>query len=136
MNNNYYLNISEFTSTTFGNAASGSISGYSGGGLGKVQYSQESDDTSWSSGGSLIPTSGNGGWATEASTGFSARPESNSLKRCLNFIYNKVGNYNSTTEGNTFKHYLCIGIKNSIDRKIKKPDLYIYDNSARVKKLD
>ena len=135
MNSHYYLNIGEYTSTTFGSAAGGNITGYSGSGLGKVPYTSSSDDTNWSSGGSLIPTSGNGGWGTASSTDYTSRPSSSNLKRTMNFIYNKVGNYNSTSNGNIFKHYLCIGIKNSINRKVKKPDLYIYAGATTVKKL-
>ena len=133
MNNHYYLNIGERTSTTFGSAAGGSILGYSGSGLGKIQYINNDDDIKWKSGGSLIATSGNGGWGLTNNNNYTSRPSN--LKRTLNFIYNKIGNYDSATHGNIYKHYLCIGIKNSINRKVKKPDLYIYSGSSTVKKL-
>ena len=141
MNSHYYLDIGKYTSTTFGSAAGGSIAGYNGSGLGKVEYIGSNDvekqqrDNDWSSGGSLIANSGNGGWGTASDAQYTSRPSTTNLKRTINFIYNKVGNYNSNTNGQTFKHYLCIGIKNSINRKVKKPDLYIYAGASTVKKL-
>jgi len=136
MNSHYYLNVGKSTSTTFGSAASGGITGYSGSGLGKVPYENSADDTTWSSGGTMIATSGNGGWSETAAAGYASRPANLNIKRTLNFIYNKIGNYNSGTHGTIFKHYLCIGIKNSINKKVKKPDLYIYAGDNLVKKLD
>jgi hypothetical protein len=136
MNSHYYLNVGKSTSTTFGNAAGARIVGYSGSGLGKVAYITSDNDNTWRSGGTMIATSGNGGWSETAAAGYTARPTNSNMKRTLNFIYNKIGNYNSNTDNTIFKHYLCIGIKNSINRKVKKPDLYIYGGDNLVKKLD
>ena len=137
MNSHYYLNIGKYTSTTFGNAAGGIISGFNGtsNGLGKIQYNN--NDNTWNSGGSLIATSNtiNGGWGTTSDSQYTSRPTNSNMKRTLNFIYNKNGNYNSSSAGNSFKHYLCIGIKNSLERKVKKPDLYIYAGPTSVTKL-
>ena len=75
------------------------------------------------------------GWGTTSDSQYTSRPTNSNMKRTLNFIYNKNGNYNSSSAGNSFKHYLCIGIKNSLERKVKKPDLYIYAGPTSVTKL-
>ena len=126
MNGYYYLNIGKDTDTTFGEAASGSIEGYvNSTGLGKSRGT----DSEWKNGGTLIATSGNGGWAA-------GRPTSSNLKRTLNFIFNKL-TYNSGNTGPNIEksHYLAIGIKNNVNRRFKKPKLYIYTGDNGVIEL-
>lgn len=135
----YYLNIGEHTSTTEGDAFIQGILEYKGTGLGKIQYnSSGTNNTAWKADGSLIADTGDGGWSTtSASSDYTARPNDTDLKRTLSFIFNRQKlDYNSSTAGNHFKHYLCIGLKNNIIKKIKKPDLYIYHSDLKVKKLD
>jgi hypothetical protein len=143
MNSHYYLNIGEMSPSANVVTAEGQRIVYAGGGLGQNPYNPATGDTNstWSSGGSKIATSGNGGWDSTTATGdvYTARPNPTAkLKRTLKFIYNKiVTNYAGGTSGpgSVFKHYLCIGIKNNIDRKVSKPDLYIYASARSVKKL-
>ena len=138
MNSHYYLNIGEENGVLFSAAVGQTISSYSGTGLGKSQFNN--NDSTWKNGGSMIATSGNGGWESpNTATGDAYTPRPENLKRTLNFVYNRIiSNYaaGNFTLGDIFKHYLCIGIKNNIDKKVSKPDLYIYASSNSVKKLD
>jgi hypothetical protein len=103
--------------------------------LGKINYTGSSDNTYWSSGGSLISTSGNGGWGSTSGGYYTTRPSTGNMKRTMNFIFNKITHYNNAVNGDIYEHYLCVGIKNNINRKLKKPDLYIYAGDTTVRKL-
>lgn len=143
MNSHYYLNIGKITSEIVGDAAQGEIASFDGSskGLGTIEYTVDinnvNNNNTWKSDGSLIANSGNGGWGTAGDSQYTSRPTNSNMKRTLNFIYNKI-NYNTTKTNfftKDFKHYLCIGIKNSLERKVKKPDLYIYAGDTTVTKL-